>query len=480
MRLSRVLLLSVFCSWSGSFAFAQYNTLILPIPAGIPDDQNTSVNLGGMNNKGEVAGYVTRPNANNVPVRWTNGIPTVLPMPAGYKLIEITGMNDAGQVVAQIGPDPVIPGDPNAAHVVVWSGIVPTIIPPYYKSCGTGPPLDETKFISNAFGINRAGHVAGLTDAIGGCTYLGWIWDGAAFGELSYIPTCLGSPFNVTGIQPFGINDADHIVSNLYIPPCFNPQLWNGNPALVAAGVAPHVLPLPAGYFLAGGNAIYGNLINNLDQTYGISATSSFIWNGTSYSDAGPGNFLSVNNLGQALLLTGGTSSHLYVWQNGVKTQITFPASVQGAGSPAAINDAGQIGVRIVTLTQNGSLSRTALLTPSGSCAGDVSQQVTVTRGGFRLNHTTGHYTQTVTVTNHSGSLISGPISLVLDDLVYSASLYDLSGATGCAVPAGSAFINVASDLAANGSVSMALDFIDTANTGITYNTRVLAGAGLR
>jgi trimeric autotransporter adhesin len=113
--------------------------------------------------------------------------------------------------------------------------------------------------------------------------------------------------------------------------------------------------------------------------------------------------------------------------------------------------------------------------------ATDVTSSVTVTRGGFVLNLSTGRFAQTVTVTNNSSSIITGPISLVLDSLSANAALFDETGVTdSSAPPSGSPYLNSAGDLAPGQSATFALQFTDPTRTAITYNTRVLAGSGAR
>jgi hypothetical protein len=472
------LLRSVFLLFT-AIGTAQYTVTVLPAPAGILDDQNTSIIpafVSPINNKGQVAGVVRRPAVNDTPVVWTNGLPTVLPVPSGFLIIAVKAINDAGQVVAQIGPDPPIAGDPNASQVVVWNGTVPTILPPLYTaSCPGLQAPDPTEFISNAFGINRAGHVAGQTDAVSGCSIFGWIWDGFNFtSQLVQNVTCLGP--TPPAVQPLGINDSDHIVANLVDAPGSSP--CDSRASIIVPGRTLTQLAVPDLYTVGP----TGNQINNLDQTYGNGPNSAFFWNGTSYVDAfvfPPGaNFLSINNLGQLLLNKGGSP---FIWQNGTSTPISLPSPVLNLSTPAGLNDAGQIAAySSVAVPGLSPFARIAVLTPVGPCASDVSGQVTISRGGFRLNHTTGHYTETLTVTNSTGSAIAAPVSVVLDNIPNSATLYGPSGATGCSAPPGSAFINLPSSLPANGSVSVTLEFINPSNSGITYTTRVLAGTGQR
>jgi hypothetical protein len=114
------------------------------------------------------------------------------------------------------------------------------------------------------------------------------------------------------------------------------------------------------------------------------------------------------------------------------------------------------------------------------ACATNASAQVQVTRSGFGYNFATQRFVQTVTLKNISGNAISAPISLVLDSLSGNATLYGATGTTSCATPAGSPFINWLSNLAPGASASIVLQFTNPTRAGITYATRVLAGAGGR
>ncbi len=116
------------------------------------------------------------------------------------------------------------------------------------------------------------------------------------------------------------------------------------------------------------------------------------------------------------------------------------------------------------------------------SCAADRSAQVSVTRGGYRLNRTTGRYVQTVTIKNMGTSAIDGPVSMVLADLSSNVTLFNSTGKTACAEPIGSSYINInvgADDvLSPAESVAITLEFANPNNQGITYTTRVLDGTG--
>jgi len=136
--------------------------------------------------------------------------------------------------------------------------------------------------------------------------------------------------------------------------------------------------------------------------------------------------------------------------------------------STSGIASIGSPGTESFTLDAAGNIAFT--------CASNVSADVSVTRSGYSYGIITKRYAQTVTVANSSGSAITGPISLVLDDLSSNAGLYNSAGTTACAAPLGSPYVTVPGPLAPGKSATVVLQFTDPAKTGITYSTRVLAG----
>jgi hypothetical protein len=279
------------------------------------------------------------------------------------------------------------------------------------------------------------------------------------------------------------LNDADQVVElmqNFFCGAPYLPPQYTGPPAMEPVLIQPSgaVSYLPSGF---GNGAWSPTQINNLSQVLGFvdyggaGPNHTAIWSAGVTYDLGPGGYAHVNNVGQVLYYnTLGIVSPYFVWQNGVSTAIQLPAiPFYGSPPPVAFNDAGQIA------TQSGALAY--VFTPSGPCGQDVSSEVLVTRGGFRFNRATQHFTQLITITNASASPIPGPISLVLDSVPSSATLYGVSGATSCTSPQGSPYLNAAAaSLGAGVSTSVTLDFIDTSQSGITYATRVIAGPGGR
>jgi hypothetical protein len=131
-------------------------------------------------------------------------------------------------------------------------------------------------------------------------------------------------------------------------------------------------------------------------------------------------------------------------------------------------------------------------LTLTDACASNVTAQasvtrtaqVSVTRGGFRLNRATGHFVQTLRLENTGATSLQSPVSLTLDGLSGNAALYNQSGTTSCAPPLGSPYLNVnvgADNALTPGEVTTVnLEFDNPTHQGITYTPRVLAASGDR
>ena len=67
----------------------------------------------------------------------------------------------------------------------------------------------------------------------------------------------------------------------------------------------------------------------------------------------------------------------------------------------------------------------------------DVTSQVLVTPGGFRYNRSTGRFVQSVVLENIGTTVIAASVSLVLDSLSASATLFDRKGVTAAEAPLG-------------------------------------------
>jgi hypothetical protein len=110
----------------------------------------------------------------------------------------------------------------------------------------------------------------------------------------------------------------------------------------------------------------------------------------------------------------------------------------------------------------------------------DVSAVVGVAKGGIGYNLITGRFSQTVSLTNNSGSTIPGPISLVIDNLTSNATVFGASGTTDFLAPPISPYVNYSGSLGPGQKVSITLQFTNPSKAYIGYSTRVLAGPGAR
>ena len=114
------------------------------------------------------------------------------------------------------------------------------------------------------------------------------------------------------------------------------------------------------------------------------------------------------------------------------------------------------------------------------SCAANVTSQLNISPGGLQRT-ITGRWMQGVTISNRTGTPIVGPLALALDGLSSGVALFDPSGFTACALPAGRPFrsISVGADgvLSPGEIVNVTLEFTNPLNLRISYTPRALAGS---
>lgn len=131
-----------------------------------------------------------------------------------------------------------------------------------------------------------------------------------------------------------------------------------------------------------------------------------------------------------------------------------------------------------------GTIFRLATARPTSvaeTAATNVTGQVQVIRGGFNYVSATQHFVQQMTLKNVSPTPITGPISLILDNLSRNSTLYNKTGDTMATSPTGSPYVNVTvGSLNPGAIIVITLEFRDPTNKSITYSTRVLAGSGQR
>jgi hypothetical protein len=165
--------------------------------------------------------------------------------------------------------------------------------------------------------------------------------------------------------------------------------------------------------------------------------------------------------------------------------------TIYGITSTAGVtlNDEGADPNQLVAVTDNVTaatpLPGESLAVLETAAYGDVLRGVNfipgvaVTNGGFVRDRRSGHYVQQVTIQNETSAALTGPINLALDDLSANATLVNETGTVTITPPLGSPYIVVpgtAGGLAVGATATVSLQFTNSNNGAITYNTRVLFG----
>jgi hypothetical protein len=180
-----------------------------------------------------------------------------------------------------------------------------------------------------------------------------------------------------------------------------------------------------------------------------------------------------------SLTAVGGVGLSTFALQGSLPAGLTFSG---GTFSGTPTQD-GQFPVVITATDESGctaSRNYTIQISPATPvCASDVTPLLTIIRGGFKQNLVTRRFWQTVTIRNDGGQPITGPFVYVLDNLNLSASLYEPSGLTTCAIPI-SPYVSIStggSQLMPGQSVTLILEFTNAnTRTSITYTPRILTG----
>jgi len=477
-------------------------SILLAAAAAISAQTYTATSLNPSNSRYEVANVLGLNNHGQVLVDlctngicvgadrtvgiWANGVITPLPVPDGYSYYaqpEWYAINDSGTVVGTLL---VTGASSQVGHVFIWKDGVATILPdaPYSAEfSGEGCP-SSANGQSASYGINAAAHILGSTayspPQSGLECSATWIYDGSSFRILPVpVPAKCSGPAplpngGITSSPQF--NDADQVVISVENNIC-GAAYTEQDPVVIQPNGSYSFLPLGS---LSGAAAGGINDVGQVLGYYGSPTAGLTFWDGGGVQNLGSGGYAHLNQAGHVLYYSPPLAQEgsMYIWKNGAATAVDVPSPVPQNLEPVAFNDAGQIAA-------GGVGSAAYLLTPSGACAEDVTSKVSITRTGFRYNHSTGFFELIGSVTNTSDAPIPGPISIVVDDLPASATLVDIAGATLCNAPQGSPYVNdsqfgAGQFLEPGGSFTGSLSFIDTAQTGFSYSLRVLAGTGNR
>jgi probable HAF family extracellular repeat protein len=224
----------------------------------------------------------------------------------------------------------------------------------------------------------------------------------------------------------------------------------------------------------SGGYTDLGNLMCIIqDPITFLPGTAFGCFNGQGNSGAN-----AINNFGQ---IVGNSDTqhqglHAFLFLNGRLRDLNWyiPANSGWVLQTAtAINDRGQI---VGNGTHNG-VRAGYLLTPI--CASDVTNSISVTRGGFSFSPVVHKFGQFITITNTGSVDIVGPIKIALDNLSSNATATATTGVTTCNAPLNSPYYQVNVTLAPGVSATTSFVFDDPTKMGIDYQTRVFAGSEL-
>jgi len=104
---------------------------------------------------------------------------------------------------------------------------------------------------------------------------------------------------------------------------------------------------------------------------------------------------------------------------------------------------------------------------------------VATTRSGFVRDRRTQRYVQSITLQNQTASPVTGPIYLALDNLDGNVTLANKNGDVTTLPPVNSPYITVVpigGTLGSGMAISVNLQFANSSNSGISYDTRVISG----
>jgi uncharacterized membrane protein len=178
----------------------------------------------GANDSGIVVGTGTTTTfgSSPLPIQWTNGVPTQLPLIAGQTLGRANDVNSAGTVVGSMNGG-------SAEFPVIWQGGTPTAIT---------APTALGAIMRTAFRINNAGLVAGQgIDPLNAARNAGILYNSVSNTTVD-VPPLPG----LNGTLPFEVSENGLVVgSSMLNQGSGLPFLWN------SAGGPSVAIPLPAG-----------------------------------------------------------------------------------------------------------------------------------------------------------------------------------------------------------------------------------------
>ncbi|SFU90548.1 hypothetical protein [Pseudoduganella namucuonensis] len=102
----------------------------------------------------------------------------------------------------------------------------------------------------------------------------------------------------------------------------------------------------------------------------------------------------------------------------------------------------------------------------------DLSASVKMTQQGATLNRATGKYVGAMTLTNTTGSTLTGPLTLRLNGLSNGLVLDNATGMDAAGAP----YVALANPLAPGGTVTVNLTFSNPNRALVTYSAQLFRG----
>jgi hypothetical protein len=254
-----------------------------------------------------------------------------------------------------------------------------------------------------------------------------------------------------------------------------------------AASVEPNGLPLSYAWRNAAGQVLGTTSVLALQQGIGTQAFTLTVDNGVPGGVSTDGVVVAVRGIPTITWAPpAGALAPAVLGAAQLNASASVPGSFTYTPAAGTVLAAGTHQLRTVFVPTSAEYDSVTAEVPFtvAQAASVVTGQFSVTRGGFRLEQATGRFVQSVTIQFTGTSTLQGPVSLTLDGLTSGVTLFGAGGVTSCVAPAGSPYVAVAAGpdgvMTPGERVVMTLTFVNPLRKGITYTTRVLAGAGCR
>ncbi|SFU56339.1 OmpL47-type beta-barrel domain-containing protein [Pseudoduganella namucuonensis] len=182
-------------------------------------------------------------------------------------------------------------------------------------------------------------------------------------------------------------------------------------------------------------------------------------------SPAAPANGWYSGNVSLALAVAADAGSPA------ASTHYTVDGGAQQTGNTVALSAKGTHTVSYWSVDQAGNTEQARSLTVNIGPI-DLSASVKMTQQGATLNRATGKYVGAMTLTNTTGSTLTGPLTLRLNGLSNGLVLDNATGVDAAGAP----YVALANPLAPGGTVTVNLTFSNPNRALVTYSAQLFRG----